>query len=420
MLAAQFFALSYCKIVGIKLDYTMLGILLIITSIITIISWWRLSNKWPVTDQEYLLHLLVDLSLLTALLYFSGGATNPFVSYYLVPLSISAAILPWRYTWFVAGISLLCYSMLLFFYQPIDILMPAMQHNHSQSKTINPHIIGMWLNFMLSAALITYFVVKMASALRQQDARLSADREDELRDEQIMAVATLAAGTAHELGTPLSTIAVLLHEMDNEQYFNDNKENNTELKQDIQLLKQQVSSCKNILQNLVAVAEKRSHKEQELQAIDQFIAQVLEHWKILRPDLKYQYRQLNPQTAPQLLTETTLEQAITNLLNNAADASRDLLEIELDWDIDNITLTIRDDGDGISTEIAEQMGKPFVSTKGKGLGLGLFLSHSTISRYGGSIRLFNTEQGGTQAELTLPIYQAATINNINNSEPSHE
>lgn len=404
--------------VDIKLDYTMLGALLFITTLITAFSWWRLSKKWPVTDQEYLVHLLIDLSLLSTLLYLSGGATNPFVSYYLVPLSISAAILPWRYTWSVAGISLLCYSLLLFYYQPVDILMPSMQHAHSQSKYLNPHILGMWLNFMLSAALITYFVVKMASALRQQDAKFSAEREDELRDEQIMAVATLAAGTAHELGTPLSTMAVLLHEMDNEQYYKECKKENTDLQQDIQLLEQQVSSCKKILQNLVSVAEKRSYKEQQLQSVDQFIAQVIEHWKILRPELKYQYRLLKQNTAPQILTESTLEQAITNLLNNAADASRDLLEIELDWDKENITLTIRDDGEGVSLEVAEQIGKPFVSSKGKGLGLGLFLSHATISRYGGSIKLFNIEQGGTQAQLTLPIHQETRTRNGN--EHRHE
>lgn len=433
VVTAQTVALIYFYFSSLQLHYSELTALLSTSLAITALSWWRLGQHWPVTDQEYLLHILVDIGLLTAILYFSGGATNPFVSYYLVPLSISAAILPWAYTWSVAGISLSCYSALLFFYKPIDALQPSLHQHGSLSSNLNLHILGMWLNFMLSAALITYFVVKMASALRQQEARLGARREDELRDEQIVAVATLAAGTAHELGTPLATMAVLLQELEQEleqkveqkveqkpdayrgdqQYALTDKEaaTNKQLQEDIQLLQQQVSHCKHILQKLVTVAEKRSHKQQQAVAVTDFMQQVTEHWQILHPELLLHYSikgSLNkPSTdlvqAPIILTEQTLEQAVTNLLNNAADACHKQVELELAWDNNCIYIIIRDDGDGIPVKVAEQMGKPFISTKQKGLGLGLFLSHATISRYGGTIKLVNATQGGTQAELTLPI-----------------
>ena len=125
-------------------------------------------------------------------------------------------MLPWRYTWVIAGLSLLAYSLMLFYSHPIATLQPMDDHSHHMQGDFNLHILGMWFTFAISTVLITYFVVKMANALRQQEQLLATDREDELRDEQILAVATLAAGTAHELGTPLSTMSVLLDELETE------------------------------------------------------------------------------------------------------------------------------------------------------------------------------------------------------------
>jgi two-component system sensor histidine kinase RegB len=124
----------------------------------------------------------------------------------LCPICISAATLSWSYTWVITSLCVASYTLLLFFHIALPVLSPA--HHHGNHQDINLHILGMWLNFFISAALITYFVVKMAQDLRRQDDLLNQKREDDLRDEQLMAVATLAAGTAHELGTPLSTMKV--------------------------------------------------------------------------------------------------------------------------------------------------------------------------------------------------------------------
>ena len=162
----------------------------------------RLRQNWLVTKAEYFSQLLLDVAVLTVLLYFSGGSTNPFISYYLVILTVCAATLPWSYTWCMAGVTFAAYSSLLFYYQPLMLPghdMAAMSHG----RFFNLHVLGMWLTFLISALLITYFVVKMAQAIRQQEEDLAAQRETTLHDEQLLAVATLAAGTAHELGTPL-------------------------------------------------------------------------------------------------------------------------------------------------------------------------------------------------------------------------
>jgi two-component system sensor histidine kinase RegB len=363
------------------------------------LTYWRLQQSWPVTDIEYFLQLLADILGLTVLLYFSGGASNPFVSYYLVPVAISAAILPWRFTWFITGLSLFAYSLMLFFYHPLIDVQPS-GHHHQDDSGFNLHILGMWFTFALSSGLITYFVVKMAEALRLQESAQGASREDELRNEQILGVATLAAGTAHELGTPLATMTVLLDEL----LLDAEQESATPLCEDLLLLKTQVESCSHILQGLVSTAEAHSHGQKELVAVSKYLHNILVRWQVLRPEAVY-HLSMSAQCKQAILNiDPTLEQAICNLLNNAADAHPEAIDINADSNAETVVITIRDYGPGIALKVAEQMGKPFISTKGKGLGLGLFLTHATINRYGGSIELHNHQQGGTLVELRLPCH----------------
>jgi two-component system sensor histidine kinase RegB len=341
---------------------------------------------------------LLDVGALGLLLYCSGGATNPFVSYYLVPLAIAAAVLPSRYTVSLALICIGAYTALLFFYDPLPLLAPlAASHEHAGhaagQDAINPHMVGMWCNFALSAALITYVVVRMANALRDQYSELNQRREQALHNEQLLAVATLAAGTAHELGTPLATMTLLLDEMQSDDKT---------LHADIELLKQQVRSCHATLKNLVATADAHQRQQFPLQAADKFLHAVLERWQIVRPTARYRL-QIDNGSTPALRPDETLQQALINLLNNGADASAEPLILQLQWDTQNVVLRIRDRGAGVPLEIAEQLGKPFVTSKGKGLGLGLFLSHATVERCGGDIRLYNHPEGGTEVVLRLPI-----------------
>lgn len=364
-------------------------------TVLTLLTYWRLQQPWPVTDLEYFCQLLIDITGLTTLLYFSGGATNPFVSYYLVPLTISAAILPWRFTWIIAGISLLAYSLMLFFYQPLIDFQPTSGHQHNDGG-FNLHILGMWFTFALSTGLITYFVVKMANALRQQETVRVNSRENELLDEQVLAVATLAAGTAHELGTPLATMTILLDEMEQEY-------SQQPLGNDLKLLQTQVNNCRQILQGLVSTAEAHSHGTKENAVIAAYMQQLLDHWQVIRPDSNYVADIDESCRSNSLEVDPTLEQTIINLLNNAADACADNIEITVNCQHAALLITIRDHGPGIPLDMTEQLGKPFVTTKGKGLGLGLFLTHATINRYKGTIELHNHPDGGTVAKISLPL-----------------
>ncbi|MDG9929829.1 MULTISPECIES: ATP-binding protein [unclassified Pseudomonas] len=351
----------------------------------------RLRGPWPVTELEYTVQLACDLVIHSVLLYYSGGSTNPFVSYYLVPLTIAAATLPWFFSMFLAGLALTGYTALLIWYHPLHL--NNVQH---EAMLISLHLFGMWLNFLLSAAFITFFVVKMAGALRRQDELQALRREEGMRDQQLLAVATQAAGAAHELGTPLATMSVLLTELRQEN------RDKPALQDDLALLQEQVKLCKDTLQQLVRAAEAERRQAVEEQTAVQWLETTLNRWHLMRPEATYRFQCLGAGAMPRLLPPADLTQALLNLLNNAADACPDKLDIRLDWDEQWIALSIRDHGVGVPLAIAEQIGRPFFTTKGKGFGLGLFLSQASVTRAGGSVKLYNHEEGGTLTELRLP------------------
>ena len=346
----------------------------------------RLRTSWPVTELEYAVQLACDLFIHSALLYFSGGSTNPFVSYYLVPLTIAAVTLPWRYSVILSGIALTMYTLLLAQFYPLETF--PMYREKMQ-------IYGMWLSFALAAAVITFFAARMAEELRRQEELRAIRREEGLRDQQLLAVATQAAGAAHELGTPLATMSVLINEMLQDHH-------DPMLREDLSVLQDQVKLCKQTLQQLVRAAENNRRLAVDMQDVSVWLNEALDRWHLMRPEATYRLQRKGEGSEPRLAPPPDLTQALLNLLNNAADACPEGLEVTLDWDAVELTISIRDHGAGVPLAIAEQIGKPFFTTKGKGFGLGLFLSKASVTRAGGSVKLYSHEEGGTLTELRLP------------------
>ncbi|CAI8795096.1 MULTISPECIES: ATP-binding protein [Pseudomonas] len=346
----------------------------------------RLRLTLPVTELEYAFQLACDLLIHSALLYYSGGSTNPFVSYYLVPLAIAAVTLPWVYSLILSGIALAAYSLLLVQFYPLETFPMARE---------KMQVYGMWLSIALAAAVITFFAAKMAEELRRQEQLRAERREEGLRDQQLLAVATQAAGAAHELGTPLATMSVLIKEMRQDH-------SDPLLQEDLAVLQDQVKLCKETLQNLVRAAEANRRLAVENQEVTFWLDEALNRWHLMRPEASYRFQRLGQGSVPRLAPPPDLTQALLNLLNNAADACPDDLEVRLDWDAQDMVISIRDHGPGVPAAIAESIGKPFFTTKGKGFGLGLFLSKASVTRAGGSVKLYSHEEGGTLTELRLP------------------
>jgi two-component system, sensor histidine kinase RegB len=377
----------------ISLPLTGIITTLVIMAAINLLTYFRLRQSLAVTQLEFFIQLLIDLICLSQVFYLSGGANNPFISYFLVPICVSAATLSGQQTLIITSLSIISYSLLLYFHIPLPILSP--DHHHG-NHPVNFHVLGMWLNFFISACLITYFVVKMASDIRTQEEQLNQWREDELRDEQLMAVATLAAGTAHELGTPLSTMKLLLSELRQDHL------NNKPLQQDLELLQQQVEQCAATLRGLVHTAEQTKDGQFPLQSIQEFCNRIIERWKVIRPDAKTNIDFQTDAPEQQHRFHPSIAQAIINLLNNAADANPENLHINIYWNSSQLEWKIEDEGPGIPDDIAQQLGKSFVASD-TGLGIGLYLTHATINRYGGSVSLHKRSPTGTLTHLRLPL-----------------
>jgi two-component system sensor histidine kinase RegB len=379
------------SVLGLPLPLRPIVAVIALLVLVNLLTGWRLRRPWPVGDGEFFAQLLADVLAITVLLYYSGGSTNPLVSFYLLPLVIAAITLPAAYTWSMAGLTVACYTLLMFNYHP---LMPK---SGDYSTAIYLHLTGMWLTFVLSAFLIAFFVVRMSHAIRERDRMLAVAREETLRNERIVALGTLAAGAAHELGTPLATMAVVTRELQREHAAD------PELAEDLRLLREQVDHCKHILSSLLASAGQARLEDAAGVTLDAYFDELLEKWRLMRPGVEAEAAWRGPRPAPHIVVEPTLSQALLNLLNNAADASPGSVEIEADWDESQIRLDIRDRGPGLSPEAAQRAGQPFFTTKGHGIGIGLFLANATIERLGGKVVLLNRDGGGAVTEVRLPL-----------------
>lgn len=362
--------------------------------VVNLLTAWRLRRTAAVSDLEFFAQLLADVSAITAILYYSGGSTNPLVSFYLIPLVIAAITLPSAWTWGMAALTASCYTLLMFRFYP---LMPS---DGNLDTAVYLHLTGMWLTFVLSAFVIAFFVVRMREAIQERDRQIAAAREDTLRNERIVALGTLAAGAAHELGTPLATMAVLTHEL--QQDYADQ----TSLAEDLKILREQVDVCKCILSGILASAGQARGEDAQQMGLDRFLDALLERWRLMRPDTPSSLVWLADTPAPVIVADQTLMQALLNLLNNASDASlsgEKSVAVEIDWRDERLLMRILDSGVGLTPEVAERAGEAFFTTKKQGFGIGLFLANATIERFGGKVTLRNREGGGAETEVILPL-----------------
>ena len=375
--------------IHIPMPLAPMGAVLALMGLFSLSTAWRLRLDVPATQMEFLAHLLADLTAFAVLVFFSGGVTNPFASLMLVPVIIAAISLRPRWVWLLAAVAGGLYALLLFYYQPLAVADPVAAYGM--------HLGGMWFNFLISAGLIAFFVTRMHAALRERDQELSALREKQLRDERIVALGTQAALAAHELATPLATIQTTAHELARE-FAND-----PDIGADCQLLEKQAQACKRILTQLAARAQDSTVTAQPL---DAWLNSMLERWQVLRPDarlissLSADHRNFVPPEG--------LEQAILNVLNNAADVSPDAVEFSATTHNDALQIDIADRGPGFSSEQKAQAGRVVFSGRpGQGMGMGLALTHATLERAGGSLTLTERDGGGTRVRISLPWSHAA-------------
>jgi two-component system sensor histidine kinase RegB len=347
---------------------------------------WRLARAPDITDAELFLQLTLDVAALTVLLYLTGGAGNPFTPFYLLTLTLTAVALPGGYAWAMVILTLTSYTLLTRFYIPL----PPIRADFPGGM----HELGMWFAFAFSAFLIALYAVQMARSVRDRDRLIAALHEQKLQQDHLLALGTLAAGAAHELGTPLATLAVVLQDVAAAEPLGPDR---------LGVLREQVDRCKGILGSLAASAGGWRAESGAALDLESWLRQLINQWQTGRNRRDVQVTLTGPMPAPRIVVDQTLAHALTNVFNNAADASLDAIEIDAIWTSSMLQIEVRDRGPGVALDLRGKVGAERVTTKPDGMGLGLFLTFQTLRRFGGEVILSDRPGGGTNCRIELPL-----------------
>jgi two-component system, sensor histidine kinase RegB len=351
----------------------------------------RLRRGAAATHSEVAAHLAFDLTAFTLLLGLAGGAANPFSLLYLLQVVLIALLLPMRLA--VAGTLLVIASF--------GVAYALSEPLHDWWGEPLPHslvTLGLWVSFTLTAAVTAWFVSRIVADLRTHDRLLHEAARRELNDAALLRIGTLAAGAAHELGTPLMTMAVVAGEIAREA-------DTPARKRDAAILVTQIDACRHALGNMAAAAGHVRTAGGGRAPLDRFLAAIVSRFQATRPDVPLTARWDGTTPVPEIFGDAALQQAILILLNNAADASPHDVQIVGRWDENTLRLSVGDRGPGVDTAALGKLGRAFFTTKpsGKGTGMGLVLTASTLDRLGGNVRWSNRPEGGLVAEMTLPL-----------------
>ncbi len=365
-----------------------------------------LSNVWlqrsATSPKPFAWIFVLDILCLTLELLLAGGATNPFSLLYLVHITLAATILTNRQTWLLGGLSTICFGALFWKYRPIAAL-----EVHHPNDGANLHLLGMWVGFAVAAFLVAMFSARISERLRQHEASLRAMQTELAKKDRLASLVTLAAGAAHELGTPLATIAVVAREL--ERYATLTAPTPA-VAEDSRLIRTEVDRCRAILERLSSEGAEPA-------------GEAIVNVRI--PDLMRAVR-TRFATTPCLHVDTAdtdawptlaiprhaVEQALIALTKNAIEASRagTAVTIHAVPAAHSVRFIVSDHGEGMSAETLRHVCEPFFTTKGPGhgMGLGTFLVRTLAERLGGSLQFESTPGLGTTATLELPVVTAAT------------
>ncbi|PCJ25319.1 MAG: hypothetical protein COA96_07540 [SAR86 cluster bacterium] len=374
--------------------------LISIVLISVLIGYWRLKSSWVVSNIELFLHILVDVVFLIVLLLNTGGASNPLISYLLVLLAITATLLPRAFVNTFAIGSILIYTSFLLLDLTADHDMGT--GAEAEQITFQLHLVGMWVIFLVSAILISVLITLMASAIQERELNLAEARETELRNEQLVAIGTLSAGTAHALGTPLSTMAILLTELDK---LSSRQLKQSDIKADISLLKQQVTRCKHSLTQLTLYYNKDNPEQAEEMALGVFVSDIQDYIINIHPTAPINFHVETDSTVT-VMSDLSIKHAVINIIENAIKAANNKIDVIFKISMSEPALfeiSITDDGPGIPPQVMENMGEPFISMRKESMGLGIFLANASVQRVGGSIEMVNLVAGGAHTTIKLPL-----------------
>ena len=378
---------------GIALPLAPMAAVLAALAAFNLLAMLRWRGREQVTNGALLTGLLADVAALTAQLYLSGGIANPFVFLYLLQVALAAVLLRAESSWLIVALTSACVVGLALFPGPVRL--PA----DPGRGLADPYVQGLLLCFVLIATLLVVFIIRIGRIIRARDARVAALRQRAAEEEHIVRMGLLASGAAHELGTPLSTLAVILGDWQHLPHFT----SDPELLQDVSEMQAQVLRCKAIVSGILASAGETRGEAPRGTTLRVFLDDLVNEWERSRQVRGFRYdNQVAEDFA--IVSDAGLQQMLWNVLDNALEASRSQVVLQASREDDTLVLQVRDDGPGFDPGMLERLGKPYQSSKdAPGRGLGLFLALNVARTLGGTIHAGNAPGGGATVTITLPL-----------------
>ena len=335
--------------------------------------------------------LVIDMLGLTAQLYLSGGTANPFVSLYLLQIALGAILLPLSAATVLAIAATAGFALLSVWRQPLILPMTA------ALEADDILLLAHWFAFAMVAGLLVLFVTRISRNLRARDAYVAQVRERDAQEEGVLRVGLFASGAAHELGTPLSSLAVLVGDWQDHPAFRAD----AQLQEELADAAAELQRCKDTVSQVLESAGQARGEAMGTVSIGDLLGGVAEDWAAnaqipLALDL-------GTAAHAEITADLALRQAIWSLLENAREAHSPRIELVATIDGLDAEIAIHDHGDGFSEDILADLGRPFRSEKGDGRGIGLFLATTVARRLGGKLAAANRADGGATVALRLPV-----------------
>ncbi|MER2554527.1 MAG: ATP-binding protein [Thauera sp.] len=350
--------------------------------------------RWLVGRWGAFLQLAVDLLAWSAFLYFTGGVTNPAISLLLPVVAVGASILPAAQAWLLAALAVAAYSLLWQFHLPVYLA--------AADQAMYWHLAGMWISFAFSAVTVVWFIVRLNRELARRENELAAVNAARARDAHVVGLGKLAAGAAHRLGTPLGTLRILTDDLARRA------ELAAEVREDVQLMREQVDHCRDILNGLTREAGQQ--RAEGGGAVDAFgwAREVAGRWQRLRPGAALAIGAGADDAEAVIVADASLGEALHNLIDNAANANLRAgnpdapVELHARCEGGMVVIEVLDRGPGLEPGRVEAARHAPLGAHAEGMGVGLMLAHAAIEHHGGRLEFRSRPGGGTIARMLIP------------------
>lgn len=380
-------------VMGIRLPVFWLLIAPAGLALVNLVSVPLTQRRDAISDQELMLALLADVAALTWQLFLTGGAANPFVALYLLQVVLGAVLLAPVYAWSLIGVTSLCFAGLGVFNRPLNL--PP----DSEDALLSLYMQGSLICFLLMAVLLVLFMTRINENLRARDAYVADVRQQATEQDHIVRMGLLASGAAHELGTPLASLSVILSDWRRMPML----KADADLKQDMDVMQAEVERCKAIVTGILMSAGEARGQAPVRTTMGRFLNEVVQGWSARDARVRVEVTAWTGPD-PSVIADPALRQVFGVLFDNAVEAGARRIFVSPVVRDGQLEFAIRDNGPGFPATILERLGKPYNSTKDRpGAGLGLFLLVNVMRSLGGAVEASNPPAGGGEVRLILPI-----------------